>query len=635
MTDARDEWQSTPDSETDADMAQRPPERPLEPQEEHQPVAQGALASNTKEDKFRSVLLADIGSTSTHVCLIDLVEGRYRFVAHAEYPTLLGQVGRDLTDGVLRSVEQIEQVAQRDLTDGDGIIVPERPSGAGVDLFMAVSSAAPPLECLIVGLTSDLSLESARRACSGSHALVRHTITLGRRARHWDNRALALLRDSPPDVLVLVGGTDAGPFTPLESAAQVLATVYQDIAPERRPAVIFAGNQEARRPVSAFLAAMFDFRVVDNVRPDVRTETLGELQRELEAVYTQAKLASLPGYRRLVRWCSAPIISTTEALSTTWRFMAERNRLSQGILGIDIGGATTYAGAAHSSIYQWTTGAALGTSYGLDHLIDSSGLRDIARWLPISMPVEELSNRLENARLRPLGIPATMEDMFITQALARQAALITMRRMRRQHWHRLDIAPGEDTTPAFDVIAARGGSLTHIPQDGVLVLTLLDAIQPTGLARLVVDWAAIWPQLGALARVAPLAAAQVLEHDSFREIGTIIAPIGEARDGERALHIKITPQDRAPTETVVPAGTIRCFPLASDEEAIIEVRPSRAFDIGLGQKGVGGKATVRGGSLGIIVDTRGRPLSLPQEDEIRRVKMQEWLGKLINEATND
>ena len=193
--------------------------------------------------------------------------------------------------------------------------------------------------------------------------------------------------------------------------------------------------------------------------------------------------------------------------------------------------------------------------------------------------------------------------------------------------------PPRDTTPPFDVIAVRGGTLSSLHDDALLGLTLLDAIQPTGLAHLVIDWASIWPQLGTLARIAPLAASQVLATDSMRHLGTVIAPIGEANDGERALQITITPRGGTPQEIVVPAGTIRCVPLSADQEAEIAVRPSRAFDIGLGQQGQGGRATVQGGSLGIIIDTRGRPLALPQDAARRQAKMQEWLG-LMNHAAN-
>ena len=89
---------------------------------------------------------------------------------------------------------------------------------------------------------------------------------------------------------------------------------------------------------------------------------------------------------------------------------------------------------------------------------------------------------------------------------------------------------------------------------------------------------------------------------------------------------------RSVTEADVPSGTIQRFPLGLNEQVTLEVRPNHALDIGLGRKGVGGKAVVRGGSLGIVVDTRGRPLSLPQDPKRCRAKLQEWLRNLIHDA---
>lgn len=607
--------------------------------------------------RIGSIIAADIGSTLTHVCLIERVEGVYRLVAHAEVPSTLGRAENDVTIGLRRGIQRLERIAQRTFLRREELIFPEDDDGQGVDAFVATASAAPPLQCALIGLTDDLSLRSAQRACAASYAQVREMVSLGARSRRWEEETLTNLRAAPPDVLLLVGGVDGGPTAQLENAARILTAIYEDVPRERRPILVFAGNQEARRSIAEIVSSLLDLRVVDNVRPNVRTESLGELQRELAEIYAQAKLTALPGYRRLARWCASisqyepparveglespqlssttrrlAVLPTTEALSTTLRFMARRNDLPQGVLGVDVGGMTTYIGAAHKEIYQWATGAALGTSYGIDALLELSGLQNIARWLPIAMPPEEIITHLENTRLRPYGVPQTMEDLLLTQSLVRQALLVAMRRMKRQYWRPLSTRPEDDVTPGFDLIAVRGGTVAHTPQDGLITLTLLDAIQPTGLARLVIDWASIWPQLGALARHLPLAAAQVLERDGFRELGTIIAPIGQVRDGERALDLKIIRQDGSIIEVGIPGGTLQRFPLPLNESATIEVRPSRHLDIGLGHKGMGGRAVVRGGSQGLIVDARGRPLALPQDSELCRTKIQQWLGALIHDA---
>ena len=57
--------------------------------------------------------------------------------------------------------------------------------------------------------------------------------------------------------------------------------------------------------------------------------------------------------------------------------------------------------------------------------------------------------------------------------------------------------------------------------------------------------------------------------------------------------------------------------LGIGETAEVEVSPVRGVDLG-GGSGKTVKRTVKGGTVGIILDARGRPLTLPDEDEARR-----------------
>jgi hypothetical protein len=622
-----------------------------------------------------AILAADVGSTRTHVCLIERVEGVYRLVARAESPTTDGEPENDVTIGVCRAIQDVEAVVQRPLLDSDGdVLTPARVGGedeqvtgpAGVDAFVATCSAGAALCCAVVGLTDDLSVESATRTCAAANAVVTHTISLGDTMRRWDDATLQSLHRSPPDVILMVGGIDTGPVAPLESAALVLATIYETVEPEQRPIVVFAGNQEARRTLMDVLAPLFDVRVVDNVRPNVHVETPGELHRELAEIYQHTRLPRVPGYARLQGWASAPVLSTSEALGITWRYIAQRDRLERGLLGLDVGGNTTHVGAVRGTIYQWAAAAGIGTSQGAGRLSRLVGYDRLLRWLPIPLSSADALSFVQNAHLRPHSIPQTMEDLVLGHAMLREAVGIGVGQMRQLYWSPEDQGVQEATrapsgstrvlssstrvlsgstrvlsgstrvlsgvVPSFDLIAARGGFVAHTPQDGLITLALLDAVQPIGLARIVTDWAGVWPQLGAVATVAPLAAAQVLARDGFHTLGTIIAPTGSSKPGEIALHLRIEREDGHTIVLDVPAGSVRRVPLAAQERARIQVRPSRAFDIGLGRRGVGGQAEVVGGSLGIVIDARGRPLRLLDDVEECRTRNQLWLRNLIDDA---
>ena len=586
------------------------------------------------QGRVESLIAADLGSTLTHVCLIELVDGTYRLAATAESPATLYEPESDVTIGFYRALRRLEQIVRRPLLNqSDELIVPERASGAGVDLCIATSNAAPALRCVIVGISDDLSVDSARRACEASNTVVTRVISLGARMRRWDDRTVDALLKHPPDVMVLVGGVDAGPTEPLESVARVLAILYEEV--QQRPMVVFAGNQEARRPISGILSPLFDLRVVDNVRPSIRVESPGELQRELADIYEKTQLTTLPGYRRLSDWCSAPVMSTTRALGFTLRFLSQRDNLPQGILGADVGGTNTFVGTTHANLYQWAIRGGYGTSFGATTFAEPEEELDlIQRWLPYDASPEQVLSSLQNIRLRPHSIPQTLEDLLLLHALSRQALIGALQSMRSQYWRGLGNNTEAPGMPPLDVLAARGGSIAHTTLDGLTALTLLDALQPTGLVRLVTDRGAIWPQLGAVATVAPLAAAQVLRYDGLHALGTAIAPVGEPRPDQTALTLEITHSSGAMDQIRVPGGTVLRVPLPADERAEIEVRPSSQLDIGLGRKGHGGRAVVQGGSLGLIVDTRGRPFSLTGDREQTRRQLQTWLGNLGCDVLN-
>ncbi|MHB1296217.1 MAG: glutamate mutase L [Anaerolineae bacterium] len=577
---------------------------------------------------MESIIATDIGSSLTHACLLERVEGTFRLVAGAESPST---AGTDVTLGLQRAVRQLETAGGRPLLDAyESPILPES-DGLGADLLVVTSSAAPPLQCIIVGLTNDLSVASAARACAAANVLVSKTVALGARLRRWDDETVQALLQTPPDVLLLVGGADGSPTAAVENAAHVLAILYEDLETGRRPVVVYAGNQEARRSVSAILSGQFDVRVVDNVRPNVYVENLGELQRELVTLYEDAKLAQLPGSERLAAWCGRPVMSTYRALDNALRYIARRHRLRRGLLSLDVGGSGTHVAAACGDTYQWAIGAGLGVSHGIGRVLQRAGAERLQRWIPQSAPLDEIALQVESVRLRPHTIPQSMEDLLLEHAVVREAGCMTLRDLSARYWQ-VEGESAPTLTPGFDIVCARGGALAHTPRDGLVALTLLDALQPVGLTRLVVDWASALPQLGALATVAPLAAAQALQRDAFRDLGPVIAPSGQAKLGEKALHIKIVRQSGDSSEFDLAAGSVYLYPLAAGERATLEVRPSRRFDIGLGKPGAAARTEVHGGSLGIVIDTRGRPLALPTEPQERQARQREWLGKLVSDV---
>jgi hypothetical protein len=78
-------------------------------------------------------------------------------------------------------------------------------------------------------------------------------------------------------------------------------------------------------------------------------------------------------------------------------------------------------------------------------------------------------------------------------------------------------------------------------------------------------------------------------------------------------------------------GEIQVVDLPPGQKATLEIRPARHLDIGVGQPGRSAVAEVEGGVLGIIIDTRGRPLRLLRNDEQRRTQLIQWADGLAGQ----
>ncbi|HFD39947.1 MAG TPA: hypothetical protein ENJ31_08920, partial [Anaerolineae bacterium] len=220
--------------------------------------------------------------------------------------------------------------------------------------------------------------------------------------------------------------------------------------------------------------------------------------------------------------------------------------------------------------------------------------------------------------------PQTRQELLFEQAVAREVLRLTLADVSRR-WTRGEAVIYPHLLPKFHLIVGGGGVLVNTANYGQAILMLLDALQPIGVCGLALDNVGLLAPLGAVALVNPMAAAQVMEKDALLNLGTVVAPVGAAKEGEIALTFKIEYEDGRSLEVEVPYGSLEVIPLPAGQTANLELRPTRRFDVGLGAKGQAGMTKVEGGLGGIIIDARGRPLPIAQDPEEQREKMQRWL----------
>jgi hypothetical protein len=151
---------------------------------------------------------------------------------------------------------------------------------------------------------------------------------------------------------------------------------------------------------------------------------------------------------------------------------------------------------------------------------------------------------------------------------------------------------------------------------------MIDAFEPQGVTRLAVDSIFMMPQLGVLSTINDTAATQVFYRDCLIPLGSCIAPVGSGRVGDRCMTVTVRgPGERAEIEVAV--GEMKLIALPADERVEVTVEPARGFDAGEG-RGRPVEATVAGGTVGLILDGRGRPLRLPADDAERVHAIRSW-----------
>jgi len=506
-----------------------------------------------------------------------------------------------------------------------------------VDLYLSTSSAGGGLQMMVSGLVLQMTGESAQRAALGAGAIVMDVIALndGRRP-HEKIRRLRQLR---PDMILMSGGTDGGDVRRVAEMAEILvaADPKARLGAGYQLPVIYAGNRDAAPIVTECLGARTALSIVPNLRPTLERENLGPARDGIHELFMEHVMAHAPGYKKLMTWTPVPIMPTPGAVGLIIEQVARAEKRS--VVGVDIGGATTDVFSVFQHAFNRTVSANLGMSYSVSNVMAEAGIANILRWVPFAVDEVELRNRIKNKMIRPTTIPQTLEDLVIEQAIAREALRLAFDQHRalavglkgvQTERTISDItqqtASGSTLVNLLELglLIGSGGVLSHAPRRVQAALMMIDAFLPEGLTELAVDSIFMAPQLGVLSTVHPEAATQVFDRDCLIRLGSVLAPIGAGRSGQPCLTVEIAAEGRPGVDRRVPFGTLTLLPLPAEGIVRLTAAPERGFDLGLG-RGRALETGIRGGAVGLIVDTRGRrPFALPDDPHARIERLREW-----------
>ena len=593
-------------------------------------------------DQVLNVIIAtDCGSTTTKAILIEKIENTYRQTSRGEAPTTVEAPFEDVTRGVLNAIAEIEELTGRTILDGEKIISPNQAAQGdplrGVDLYISTSSAGGGLQMMVAGAVQSMTGESAQRCALGAGAIVMDV--LASNDGRLPHEKIERIRSLRPDMILLSGGTDGGTVTHVVEMAEYIAAA----APRPRLGMsfaiplIYAGNRDAQPRVEEILKDKTALVLTDNVRPTLEQENLAPARNKIHDLFLEHVMAQAPGYKKLMEWTGAPIVPTPAAVGHIMETIAKRESLN--LIGVDIGGATTDVFSVFHGKFNRTVSANLGMSYSVSNVMAEAGIENVMRWVPFTLDEQTLRNRIKNKMIRPTTIPQTLDELQIEQGIGREALRLALAHHKtlatelkgvQQERTISDIFEQQGSGKSLinmmqlDLIVGSGGLLSHAPRRIQSMLMMVDAYEPLGVTMLSVDSIFMMPHLGVLATVNEQAATDVFVRDCMVYLGPCIAPLGQGKIGEPCAEYSITFSNGRTSETgTLQIGDLQLIPLGVDEDAQIEVKPARAFDMGAG-KGIPITQSMKGGVVGILFDGRGRPLSLPANSDTRTSLLHRW-----------
>ena len=579
-----------------------------------------------KQDQVSTTVLGlDIGGITTRASFFGVIDKKYRLQNTGHTQTALGR-GHQIGNGVIGAIQDLQEKAETIL------LKPVKNTELEIDKLgqvvgqvALVASGGPRLNTVLMGLTKSSSLaagESLVRslpldlaAAFGSKDLLRGFDVLDE------------LLNLRPEMLILTGGEDGGDAEPLKQWVEILRLYCQMVPNAFRPRIYYAGNPSLKETVQRRLEAIGNLRILANIQPTNKMLELVPAQVVIDQEITQFWQKNGQGWMDFTQLVGNLIHTKAFCLDRMVRFI---NRLGQsrdesgierGVIALDLGGNSTVLSVGMDGQEGTLEDPTLND---VSCILSDSFLEEVYKWTAVPVSSEVVHQYLCNHVLMPSLIPENNEALAISQATARvrlQRALKLFNATRG--W--FPYQPGDGLKGNFEPIIVSGGVLTQAPTLGQAMLIVLDGLQPRGITSIILDRHHILPLLGLIGEAQPVLPVQVLDSDAFLNLGSVITAVGDLPEGETLIQVRVKAGSAKQYSVDIAQGTLKRLIVPAGQPVELELYPKSNVDIGFGGQGISGRMKVISGALGVVIDARGRPLRLPQEDESRIEKLQSWL----------
>ena len=248
---------------------------------------------------------------------------------------------------------------------------------------------------------------------------------------------------------------------------------------------------------------------------------------------------------------------------------------------------------------------------------DEEDLDAVIAWSPLRLDRPTHRDRLRDLRTHPWQDAAG--DGALLRMAAGRAALARIESERV----RLGGAPAE-RMQAPDLLVLGGGAFALAPGPAI-ALAAADTIRRPGMTQLAYDHARLLSPLGMVDDAERLSLVADLVDDLLLPLGSVLVLAG-GRPGREMGRLHVASEWATDEVQPLASGALRLVELPPGAPARVELEVRDGRFGRTRARRVGFEAT--GGLAGLLVDTRGVPLRLPQRSERRREVLAQWQRSL-------
>ena len=320
---------------------------------------------------------------------------------------------------------------------------------------------------------------------------------------------------------------------------------------------------------------------------------------------------------RLVPETGCEMVSGDFAYGRCIRLLSRINRANHSVLGIEIGANRTLAAfGTNLSLEMSKFEGGIGRT--LPKLLEHVPVEDILPWISFQLKESELTDYIMNKSVHPELIPANSYSAEIEQTLA----MFLIRTAIAQNPANRQLIDG-----TLGMVLLGGSVMRNVEDPGDALRIGMNSLHPFGLTDYYLDMNGLSSAVGGLAGVNRELAAQVTSPAMFLNLGRVITPISNVKEGKRVFSVSLRDESGNMDKIDIIQGGIKRIPLEYGRYYELDwfnVNKSVRLPGIPTWTSIGFKA----GCFGLVFDMRGETLEMPKDRTAQIHLLERWKNEL-------